>query len=42
MLLGMVMTALRSAARHEGTDPDEVRVTVAALIRDTAARISAA
>ena len=42
MLLGMVMTALRSAARHEGTDPDQVRVAVTALIRDTAARISAA
>lgn len=42
MLLGMVMTALRSAVRHEGTDPDDVRAAVTALIRDTAARISAA
>jgi hypothetical protein len=41
MLLGMVMTALRSAARHEGTDPDEVRSRVVALMRDTAARIAA-
>ncbi|ROP63407.1 TetR/AcrR family transcriptional regulator [Curtobacterium sp. ZW137] len=40
MLLGMVMTALRSAARHEGTDPEEVRVQVVALMRDTAARIA--
>ena len=40
MLLGMCMTALRSAARHEGTDPEEVRAQVVALIRDTAARIT--
>ncbi|MFJ3384838.1 MULTISPECIES: TetR/AcrR family transcriptional regulator [unclassified Curtobacterium] len=41
MLLGMVMTALRSSARHEGTDPEQVRVQVVALMRDTAARITA-
>lgn len=41
MLLGMVMTALRSAARHDSTDPDEVRSRVVALMRDTAARIAA-
>jgi AcrR family transcriptional regulator len=40
MLLGMVMTALRSAARHEGTEPEVVRAAVVALIRDTAARIT--
>ena len=41
MLIGMVMTALRSSARHEGTDPEQVRVQVVALMRDTAARITA-
>jgi len=42
MLLGMCMTGLRSSARHEGSDPDEVRTAVVASIRDTAARIAAA
>lgn len=41
MLLGMCMTGLRSSARHEGSDPDEVRARVVATIRDTAARITA-
>ncbi|WFR67419.1 TetR/AcrR family transcriptional regulator [Curtobacterium flaccumfaciens] len=41
MLLGMCMTGLRSSARHEGSEPDEVRARVVATIRDTAARISA-
>ncbi|WP_159145847.1 hypothetical protein, partial [Bacillus altitudinis] len=42
MLLGMCMTGLRSAARHEGSDPEQVRAAVVAAIRDTAARIAAA
>ncbi|ROP72515.1 TetR/AcrR family transcriptional regulator [Curtobacterium sp. PhB115] len=42
MLLGMCMTGLRSSARHEGSDPEEVRARVVASIRDTAARIAAA
>ncbi len=42
MLLGMCMTGLRSAARHEGTEPEEVRARVVASIRDTAARIAPA
>jgi hypothetical protein len=42
MLLGMCMTGLRSAARHEGSDPEQVRTAVVASIRDTAARIAAA
>lgn len=42
MLLGMCMTGLRSAARHEGSDPEQVRAAVVASIRDTAARIAAA
>lgn len=41
MLLGMCMTGLRSSARHEGSDPEEVRERVVATIRDTAARINA-
>ncbi|MGN8049228.1 TetR/AcrR family transcriptional regulator [Curtobacterium sp. 22159] len=41
MLLGMCMTGLRSSARHEGSDPDEVRARVVATIRDTAVRIAA-
>ncbi|SBN61525.1 transcriptional regulator, TetR family [Curtobacterium sp. 9128] len=41
MLLGMVMTALRSSARNEGTEPEQVRTQVVALMRDTAARIAA-
>ncbi|OIH99520.1 MULTISPECIES: TetR/AcrR family transcriptional regulator [unclassified Curtobacterium] len=41
MLLGMCMTGLRSSARHEGSDPDDVRAAVVASIRDTAARIAA-
>ncbi len=41
MLLGMCMTGLRSSARHEGSDPDDVRAAVVASIRDTAARITA-
>ncbi|MBT1667811.1 TetR family transcriptional regulator [Curtobacterium flaccumfaciens pv. flaccumfaciens] len=42
MLLGMCMTGLRSAARHDGSDPEQVRAAVVASIRDTAARIAAA
>ncbi|PYY64772.1 hypothetical protein DEJ30_05430 [Curtobacterium sp. MCPF17_003] len=42
MLLGMCMTGLRSAARHEGSDPEQVRAAVVASIRDTATRIAAA
>lgn len=42
MLLGMCMTGLRSSARHEGSDPEQVRAAVVASIRDTAARIAAA
>ncbi len=42
MLLGMCMTGLRSAARHEGSDPDEVRARLVATIRDTATRLDAA
>lgn len=42
MLLGMCMTALRSAARHEGESADDVRAEVVALIRDTASRIATA
>ena len=42
MLLGMCMTGLRSAARHEGTDPDEVRARLVRTIRDTATRLDAA
>ena len=41
MLLGMCMTGLRSAARHEGSEPDELRARVVASIRDTASRIAA-
>ena len=41
MLLGMCMTGLRSAARHEGAEPDELRARVVASIRDTASRIAA-
>ncbi|GAA3341756.1 TetR family transcriptional regulator [Curtobacterium pusillum] len=41
MLLGMCMTGLRSSARHEGSDPEEVRARVVATIRDTAVRIAA-
>ncbi|MDP4333019.1 helix-turn-helix domain-containing protein [Curtobacterium sp. A7_M15] len=40
MLLGMCMTGLRSSARHEGSDPEEVRARVVATIRDTATRIA--
>jgi len=42
MLLGMVMTALRSAARHDPTEPEAVRERVVALMQDTATRIAAA
>jgi AcrR family transcriptional regulator len=42
MLLGMVMTALRSAARHDPTEPEVVRERVVALLQDTATRIAAA
>jgi AcrR family transcriptional regulator len=42
MLLGMVMTALRSAARHDPTEPEAVRERVVALLQDTATRIAAA
>jgi len=41
MLLGMCMTGLRSSARHEGSEPEEVREQVVATILDTAARITA-
>ncbi|WP_144760986.1 TetR/AcrR family transcriptional regulator [Curtobacterium sp. 9128] len=41
MLLGMVMTALRTSARSDGSDPEQVRTQVVALMRDTAARITA-
>ncbi|WP_420369120.1 TetR/AcrR family transcriptional regulator [Curtobacterium sp. L1-20] len=40
MLLGMCMTGLRSSARHDGSEPDAVRASVVATIRDTAERIS--
>ncbi|MBM7803193.1 AcrR family transcriptional regulator [Curtobacterium luteum] len=40
MLLGMCMTALRTAARDADTAPDEVRGRMVALIRDTASRIA--
>ncbi len=40
MLLGMCMTALRTAARDEDTSPDAVRSRMVALIRDTASRIA--
>ncbi|MBT2502072.1 TetR/AcrR family transcriptional regulator [Curtobacterium sp. ISL-83] len=42
MLLGMCMTALRSTARQDGTDAEQVRTQIVGLIRDTASRIAAA
>ncbi len=39
---GHVHDRLRSAARHEGSDPDEVRARLVATIRDTATRLDAA
>ncbi len=41
MLLGMCMTGMRSAVRHEGSDRDDLRDQVVASIRDTAGRLAA-
>ncbi|MGN7190557.1 MULTISPECIES: TetR/AcrR family transcriptional regulator [unclassified Curtobacterium] len=42
MLLGMCMTGLRSAARHDGSEPAEVRERLVTTISDTAARLASA